>query len=281
METIKLITVTHFEVLLKVVGCILILLWMRTKFRYSLTNRLYRILVGGNKFHNMTINDLQEEQEDIERFSALYGLNPASTKDIIRFYSWIKSLNLNIKTFSNLGNRFNIERRKVKKTKKIEHVLCYALFYLMFYMTLIIFEVAINKAALIKFHGSDTWVWLTEKSAKEHSYNIFRNTDHDWELKSSDCQQPNFSSINTGGRLNIQPELASKICTSFSDSTITEKLHKTIKEQTFLLIPCFILLYLSLVFLFLEKRLGRSEKARRHILEKTKEYRRARSATIR
>lgn len=74
METLKLITLTHFELLIKVIGYVLIFFWMRTRFRYSLINKPYKPLVGGNKFHNNGINSLWEEQEDIKRFNALFEM---------------------------------------------------------------------------------------------------------------------------------------------------------------------------------------------------------------
>jgi len=206
----------------------------RSGSSYGIKNRLYTLLSGNKGFYNKSLSTRWNEQQDIERFNALFNLNAKSTSDIIAFDDWIKKYSLDIRRFSQIKGWFNTNKLQIRKANSWYITLVTSTVLFLFVLSLSITGLGISNSALLQFK-KEGWIWLNSTVAQPFYRNPFKSQERKWSISSADCAEKEFNIKKIAVELHIEQGTLQTICNSFNDDEDKKYLSSVLKSQKQLL----------------------------------------------
>lgn len=193
-------------------------------------------------FHNNELSELMKTKEDVDKFNFLFKTKAQNINQIIKLQKRIMRKGIDIKSISKSRKYFDMQTLKLKlpEKKKIAFTLMFAALFL--FGGVLLLQIPITPAALVKFKNSDTWIWVNKEHAENYIPSIPFNHlfFDDWKFDKNKCtgKKTSIAQLSAITKLT-EPEIAA-ICNQFKSSGDPFKINKTISSQKILYFFCLI-----------------------------------------
>lgn len=218
--------------------------WYRAGTILSISERVWRLIVGKGEITDPKLLKFNKEMKDIELFNFVYGLKVQSIEKMHQVIEWIEQHKLDYVDVRRAKKWIDIKTLVVQSPEKSNTRWTFvALIFCIALMSLSSIAMG-SKSALLQFKESGVWFFLDQNEA--------RGLRGNWTLKATQCD-----GSKKGVRLvaELTEDESNVICESFKDKGLADYLQKTVRTQRIFSGYIF-LIALGFIYSIVKHRLG-------------------------
>lgn len=237
----------------------------RTGSGHGLLARLYAIILGGNKFHDLDLERFWQARQDVDRFNALFNIGAKNLSEVKKFYRWINLYSLDVNIVSNIAGYIDFDSMKIVKIKKRKFSLFFFLMIACLALAFVSLRAGFSSYAIVKMKDGDQWFGLNSKAAISKSFSPLSFGETEWIITPDLCKTENIMNTKSVLASGIDEDGVSFICSSFNSEEVIRDLNKIKEEQKLLLLPSLFFFFFAYTSLLNFIRYCNIEEARRYI----------------